>query len=92
MYRRVELLVRRWSFRCRWECGDRRSFIRHIRQRAFESERQDVIHGLHKMQLHRGPQVFRNLGEILFVIRGEQDFEDAGAMSGQQLFFQAADG
>src|SRR6185437_2107783 len=44
------------------------------------------------MQLHGVAQVLRDFCEVFFVVLGKQDFEQSGAMRGQQLLFQSANG
>ena len=53
---------------------------------------QHLIHTIHQMQLHGVAQIFGNLGDVLFIFLGQNDFEDSRAMGRQKLFFEPADG
>ena len=58
-------------------------------QRLFERDGQHLVHGVDEMQLHGVAQVFGDLGHVLFVFLGQDDFEESGAMRGQKLFLQS---
>ncbi len=81
------------SLRRRRDCRDRRRSSSTTSGRGRSSAKcQNLIHGIHEVQLHHGAQVLRNLGQVLLVVSRKDDFQDAGAVRRQQLLFQAADG
>src|SRR5262249_11686590 len=53
---------------------------------------QDFVHRVDEVQLHYGLEVFRQVSEVLFVVLGQDGFEDSCAMGCEELFFEAADG
>ena len=59
--------------------GERRDWLRGFflkaGQRRFESDRENLVHGVDEMQLHGIAQVFGNLGDIFFVVLGQNHFE-----------------
>src|ERR1019366_5283386 len=89
----VRLLVCRCRLRVRRQRRDSgRVLVRHFRQRTLQRIRQHIIHGIDEAQLHYVAQVFRHVGQVLFIIGRKQDFHDSGTVSRQQLLFQPADG
>src|SRR5207302_4148755 len=49
-------------------------------QRRFQSDLQDLVHGIHEMKLHGVAQVFRDFGDVFLVVLGQNHFEESGAM------------
>src|ERR1700728_2327224 len=61
------------------------------RQRRFQRNLQNLVHGIDEVQLHGVAQIFGNLGQILFVVPRQDDLEESGAMCRQQFFLESAD-
>src|SRR6266446_176722 len=89
------LLMRRRSIR---RAGSQRSdrlrgyILAERRQGRFECNLQHLVHRIHEVHLHGVAQIFGNLGQVFFVVAGEDDFEESSAVSGQQFFLKPADG
>jgi hypothetical protein len=88
------LVGRRDICRVRSERGDRllRYFFVEVGQRRLQRDLENLVHGVDEVQLHRAAQVFGDFGDIFLVVFGKDDFEESGAVSRQQFFFQTADG
>src|ERR1700722_2754010 len=60
-------------------------------QGRLERDFQHLVHSLDEMQLHGIAEVFGNLGYVFLVVLGQNHFEKAGAMGGEEFFFQSSD-
>src|SRR5438105_13532782 len=86
------LLMRGGRLRLSWQgsYGLRRFgyWCQGLGQRRLKRYRKHLIHRLREVHFHRIAQVLWNLGEVLLVVLGENDLEDARAVCSQQLFLQ----
>ena len=83
------------TFRCAYGCdGLHRLGIdaRHIGEGRLKRDGQHLVHGVHEMEFHGIAQVLGNLRQVFLVILRQDDFEQAGAVRGEQLFFKSANG
>ena len=72
------------------ECGGR--LFLQLGHWAFESDLEDLVHLLDEVQLHGVLQELGEVGQVALVLGGQDGFEDAGAVGGEELLLQAADG
>src|SRR5579863_306084 len=87
------LLMRRRTFDRRRNLRDRLcSFFVELGQWAFQRDCQHLVHGVDEVQLHLVAKVFWDFRDIFLVLERQDDFKQARAMRGQQLFLQTADG
>src|SRR5215212_9659449 len=60
------------------------------RRAAVEREAEDLVHGLHQVELEHVTHLGRYLLEVLLVLLGQDDLGDLGAVGGEDLVFDAA--
>src|SRR3954452_3858225 len=81
------LLMRGGRLRLSWQgsYGLRRFgyWCQGLGQRRLKRYRKHLIHRLREVHFHRIAQVLWNLGEVLLVVLGENDLEDARAVCSQ---------
>ena len=66
-----------WTGQRDWLCFCWKS---RFRQRLLKSDSQDLVHGVHEVQLHSTAQVFRHLSHVLLIVFRKDDFEQSGAV------------
>src|SRR6266496_3892013 len=70
----------------------RGSRLRDHRERVrLQREREDLVHRLHRVELHVLTHVQRHLVQVGFVALGENDRRQAGGVRGEHLLLQTAD-